>query len=483
MVLDENYGKSNVDVLQSKIRDWNRHKTQAHASDLVGSSIVLGREKDAVDAARFLLLEGHDVGPWKDRLAQSVLSSGEPVTEEFSAPKQLSELQLRHEIRTLRQHLKSEAKDSISWVDLSRAYTALGQEDQAVRCMNIALNLAGDNRFVLRAATRFWVHLNDPGKAHNIILRYCVSKFDPWLLAAEIATGEAAHRTPRYTKISRKILNNTRLKATHTSELASALATLELGSGNVKKARKLFARSLIGPTENSIAQAAWATRKGYTVGFNDSYFIQYPNTYEAQSWTYFHECQWAKVIEQCTLWQFDQPFSSVPGTHGSYVAAVAMEDYITSRGFAEQGLIANQHDWILLNNLAFAQINLGDLSDARRTLSRINKARISKWEATTIKATEGLLHFREGKSELGRRYYEEAIADAKAQNDSRLQGIALSFYAKEELSCGRDKGRELVMRALDSLRRVKDPCVTPLRARLEKSSTKLRTPETPQHYM
>ena len=178
---------------------------------------------------------------------------------------------LQAQVRAFRQLLRIEPRDPVTWVDLSRVYAVLGLHDQAARSMNIALHLAGDNRFVLRSASRLWIHMGDADRAHEIIARAERTPNDPWLLAAEIATGSAAGKTPRFTKAATRCLADTRFGLTHLSELASAVATLQLSAGRIKKMRSLFAMSLYNPTENSVAQAAWASRQIPAVRFDDRY--------------------------------------------------------------------------------------------------------------------------------------------------------------------------------------------------------------------
>ena len=462
------------DFLAVKIDDWNRFRTKAHACDVVGCAIVLGKQAEATDAAKFLLNRKDGVGPWQDNLASRILISEQNASPVFSPPNNVERVDLYNQVKKLRQLLHVEPRDPIGWVDLALVYTVLGLQKKAAKSMNVALALAGDNRFVLRSATRLWIHLDDVGRAHNILVRSDVTKRDPWLLAAEIATAEAASRSPKFTKASRRMLSNEKLKEWHVSELASALATLELGCGNVKGARKLFVRSLKSPTENSIAQAAWASRRGYTIGFSERH-IDMPNTYEARSWTYYEKGDWAVDLEYCRLWQLDQPFSSRPGMHGSFVSAIALEDYVQSKEFAERGLMANPQDAILLNNLAFAQVNLGEMDAARATLSGIKRSKLSRYERTTVKATRGLLEFRNGDVAVGRRLYEQAISDAKKLKSNRLIALALAFYAIEELTQDKVNGKKLAKKANNAVGCIGDPCIAQLSRKLQRLSTEEKT--------
>ncbi|MCY4129034.1 MAG: hypothetical protein OXG15_07305 [Gammaproteobacteria bacterium] len=328
------------------------------------------------------------------------------------------------------------------------------------------MKLANRNRFVLRSSSRLWVHMDRPDKAHGQLVRSPRTKHDPWLLAAEIATAGAAGVNPRFTKAARLMLEGRKQPATHVSELASALATLEMASGKTRKARKLFRRSLESPTDNSIAQAVWARNLHLPFVIDDQY-LEFPNAFEAGSWSYYFDENWRKAVEQCEFWQFDQPFSRRPGIQGSYVAAVALDDFVKCKALAELGLRSNPNDLTLLNNYAFALINLGEIHIARDSLSRMRSMQNTIPDRVAFFATRGLLAFRTGEFAEGRDSYTAAIELARRSGDQRQLAIALYFFAKEELAQTRDANSSLVSEALTTLRRIdKDPSPEMLRGKL-----------------
>ena len=178
------------DFLASRIVDWQTHRTEGHAADLVGAALTIGKEALAADAANFLLQDARNVSIWARELAQKVLgspSSGDDRSESYRRSEKYAQ------IRIFRQWLRAEPRDPIMWVDLARAYSIFGHREQAKKCITVAQQLASDNRFVLRSAGRFWIHLDDPERAHDIITKSKITHRDPWILAAEIAIS-AAHR-------------------------------------------------------------------------------------------------------------------------------------------------------------------------------------------------------------------------------------------------------------------------------------------------
>ena len=390
------------DFLYSKLQDWRAQRTAIHASDLVGSAIILGRVNEVEDAAEYLAQEESGSSRWAKELASIALSSGQQDDVKLTIPPRIRASDLWAQVGKLRSLLRSEPRDAVLWVDMARAYSALGMSSKAEKCMAVGVGLAPDNRFVLRSASRFWIHLGKLDKAHDIIVRSERTKSDPWLLSAEIATGGAAGRSSRFLRSARRILVAREVAPAHLSELASAVATVELGTGMSKRVRRLFDLSLEEPTENSIAQAEWVSRKESGLAF-DTKLVQRPDVYEAAAWTSFKEGKWKDAADKCRLWHFDQPFSSRPGIFGSYISATALEDYGLSKDFAEAGLLGNPGDLTLRNNLAFALINLGCTDEAERELERIHEGAGATEDRIVVKATRGLLEFRTGQLELGRK--------------------------------------------------------------------------------
>lgn len=462
--------KVTTDFLAQKKWDWRKHQTVGHAADLVGTALTLGREREVPEAARFLLQENFNASPWARELAVRVLRPPDNIDRVELSPEALDKQILEARVRTFRNLLRTEPRDPVTWVELSHTYAILGQRAQAERSMNVASQLAKNNRFVLRSASRLWVHFDDSEKAHAIISKADRTPHDPWLLAAEIAIGSINDKTPTFIRHARGMLSKGQFPPSQTSELASAIATLELASGSIKKSKKLFGQSLEDPTENSIAQAAWASRQNSAICLDDKYLGR-PNTFEARSWSFYIQSRWGEVVKECKLWQADQPFSSRPYEHGSYVSAVALEDYETSQRFAKQGLMANPLNFTLLNNLAFSSINRADIDKAKETLSRMKRLQLSEHNRIVLQATQGLLAFRTGDIAVGRQFYAEACLKAKKMRDDKLLALGSTFYAIEEISQRGDHSKSALSKALKALQRTaSDPIFRMLEHRLRKTS-------------
>jgi tetratricopeptide (TPR) repeat protein len=216
------------------------------------------------------------------------------------------------------------------------------------------------------------------------------------------------------------------------SELASALATIELNEGNRKGARKLFKQSLDLPTENSVAQAEWASAQvgDLNLGSKQS---DVPRNYEAKLLHEYRLGNWNNAAVNADRWLSDQPFSSRPAGVLSYLYSAILERYEDALSVLRFSLISNPGDRILINNLAFALINVGEVEEADVVLNQINPSAISDSSTITLIATRGLLLFRKGLKEIGRNLYLEAIDLAKRKSNHHYAALAALFLAIEEI--------------------------------------------------
>ena len=438
--------------LVAKINDWDKFRTVAHAADLVGSAALVFKnppyDPRIDNAAKFLISQDVGVSEWSKKIAKRILGISEQVNFSHDSQEEYKQI-LYNKIRYLKQLLNVNPNNVIAWVEISRCYACLGQNDQAAHSMDIAIKIEKDNRFVVRSASRLWVHLDEIDKAHHTILRSERTIHDPWLLAAEIAIGSFDGQSPKLVRHARKMLYRDAMYDKHVSELASALATLEYVDGSTNKAKELFRRSLIDPTENSVAQACWASGsrlrlddipqniKSQQDMFVTQNVLDSKDTFEAKFIFYYQNAQWNDAIDTFHGWKMDQSFSSKPYILGSFVSAVAMEDYISGEKFSSQGLISNPDDFTLLNNSAFCLINIGNLDKAKKRISKIETLGLvsdDKRYEVVLGATKGLFDFRSGDVKSGRILYKKACSKAKDMNDEHLFARAMAFYAIEELA-------------------------------------------------
>jgi tetratricopeptide (TPR) repeat protein len=164
----------------------------------------------------------------------------------------------------------------------------------------------------------------------------------------------------------------------------------------------------------------------------DPRYLATPYSYEARAWEAYLTSDWDASLKECRDWLTDEPFSRRAAILGTHVAAGVLSNYDTAVEIATDGLKANPHDQILLNNLAFALASAGKIEDARMAYEQMSPAHLGDEIRACWFATGGLLKFREGLPVEGRALYQQAITLTGNQSNSRLAVTAKIFLAREE---------------------------------------------------
>ena len=419
--------------------DWARSQTPFHAANLVDAALILGRSEVAEEAAEWLVEHG-GISDVSVRLAQQVLSPSAVVDP--GDPQELTRENRHRRVASYRNRLRSFPRDSLLWVDLAREYAALGLNEPALRALRVAIDLAPNNRFVLRSASRFFLHTHDPEQAHRVLARASSTSRDPWLLAAEIVAASACGRQSRLIKTGARLLQSEGLHPRHLSELASAIGTLEHQAGQRRRVRKLFAQALRDPTENAVAQALWITR--HMSGFELPEGLgSVPRAFEANAWEAARNSEFPSAVQLSWQWLRDEPFATRSALFGSYVSATAMGDYDEAIRLVEAAMTANPEDPRLLAQLLYCQACSGMVDVAEQNLRKLEKTvkgtesqrSDTEWEVV-LNADRGLIAFRRGQIEEGRRWYGSAIELARTHQLTEYAASALINFSREEVLVG-----------------------------------------------
>lgn len=419
--------------LHTRRVEWEEFQTLRFATDFVGTAITYDEPEMAKSAAEFIASQR--ATPLAHRLARTVLHPEEARISEPESEASVDDERAagRARVRQLKSLLHADPRNAIGWTDLALNYAVLGQLKPAETSMAMALRLSRENRFILRSAARLFVQADEPGRAHGLVAGSRLTQSDPWLLAAELALASVAERSPTFIRRSREMVRSNAFPPWHTSELTSELATLELEAGSDKAARRLFRAAMVDPTENAVAQTEWASRHLSGLYLEDD-FLDLPYSFEARARHNSRKGAWIPALTEAWSWFLDQPVSSEAASLGTYVASVCLEDYETCIEFAKRGLLSNPNNPTILNNLVFALASLNRLEEAERYHARWPEYEsLGLWDQTAYRATSGLILYRRGHVEEGRRQYREALSVAGRSRDKQLQAMATIYFAREEL--------------------------------------------------
>ena len=419
------------DFIAEIVADWRSNHAIPFAAELVSCAFVLGQQfAEATEASEFIL-KSENISESLSAIAKSIL--GIAATDQCHEGLALIKLDAQAKIHLLRRKLTDDPRNAIAWTDLAHAFAGVGQVQKSKKAIGNAIALAPESRFVVRSGSRLFVHSGDHDLAHDLVNGCAATPHDPWLLATEVATAQLIGRTPRFAKRSRQLLKSGKIDPRHLSELASAIATLELGAGAIRRSRKFFRLSLDHPNENAVAQARWAAETLPALRELVGERLDTPGSYEARSWAQHRSGEWELALENALKWLEDQPFSSGPAAHGSFLASVCLEKFDQGEEIATKGLRANPQEFTLKNNAAFSLACLGRLDEAERHLELVRESLLSETNKAVHLATQGLIAFRRGNFEAGRKLYLRAIEQAHVSGDKRLTAFASIYYAFEVL--------------------------------------------------
>jgi tetratricopeptide (TPR) repeat protein len=445
---------------------WHFKPTLWNALDLIGAAFVVDdlTHPDVLSAAQYLDLRGKDCPAPARVLVSRILhpEAGFPETYEVLPTNQEH---IRLEIHAKRRRLGAEPRNSILWTDLARLYTSLGQLEKAERAIEMSCSLAPDNRFVIRSAARFLAHVGDYERALRLLRTTLLKESDPWVVAAEVGISSLSEKEPRLLKLGRRMVDSRDFSEFAKSELASAVATVELNEGNKRAAKKLFRQSLALPTENSVAQAEWAsTQVGEVIlPSGESHVLR---NYEAKSIHGYRIGNWDAALVNAEKWFNDQPFSSRPAMVVSHLLTGVFESYEEALNIVKFSLNSNPGDRGLTNNRAFALINLDRLDEAELLLKGIDARAADDSSTITLLATMGLLFFRKGLSQVGRNLYLDAVELAKNKLNRPYAAMAALYLAIEEIRADTETKLQTFQSALQLASETDDPFVRHLHTRL-----------------
>lgn len=420
--------------LEAIERRWLDEYTEMAAAEYVGAALVAGVPLQAETAASVLALSDNPLFRQLAERFEGATTSASGVPQPSPANSSASLERMFERAASAKARTIRDPMNAIAWADLARRYTVLGELDRADRSLKVARALAPESRYLLRVATRFYLHRGQPDRAVRMLQDSVRTSDDPWLLAAVLAAQSVAGRPPSGVRSARRVLEDQRFRQIEMAELSSELGTLELAAGKDRRARQLFRESLGDPTDNSLAQAEWASHRVELIVPLDS--LEVPFAAEAHARSLAQEGKWTAALTFGLEWLDDQPFDTHAASFASYVASVGLDEWELSKEIAQAGLRANPRDPILLNNLAYAELELGNVPEAAASLARISTPPPADAESAAVTATKGLLAFRQGDVEAGRSLYQRATQLARRSGSNSAAATARAMWLGEELRAG-----------------------------------------------
>ncbi len=427
-----------ADLAQSAT-EFKQTPTVPLASELMFLANDAGDAVLSEEAAKFILEKRGSIG------SNSLIQFARKVTGETDIGASAAVRSGTEFLKEARKLLFIEYRNPILLMDMARELTSMGHHRSALRYVRTAIGLAPASRFVVRSTARYFLHIGDYDQAHEILRRSPNIKTDPWILASELAVATVRNRPSMLSKQTFRALLQAKSIGPERSELASAVATMELKSGANKNAKQLFGKALVNPNDNSLAQAEWAAERLKLVV--DERALSTPLSFEANSNNAYRRMEIGEAITHAQRWAADEPFASRPFDALNYYYSLE-DDYENALNSAEKAIRTDESErLVLLLNRLFAKIQLGYLDDSFADLLKLAHHADARLHAVHICADYGALAYAVGDTDQGRVFYEKAIEIARKRNDRHSEGQALAFFARAAIVHGDPKYAEILDRA------------------------------------
>lgn len=427
--------------------DFELEPSIGRAADILAMSISHESPELVERASRFIMEHEDEAPPLLFAFVKEKITGHQ---ERSAQPDENQHPPYKQSVSQTRSQLRINPQNPLLWSDLGRHFATLGKKREAKRCMQIALGQAPNHRKMLRMMSRFLAHAGEHEEAHKLLAKHPLTKRDPWLMAAELACSQIAARKPTSWSKANDIIKNKLVSPQHMTELATAVAMMELEVGNNKRAKKLVKAGLVNPTENTLAQVFWAQEnKHLQDGFHLESLVRHTNkAYEAEFQMMMSEGRLLDALKAAKEWDDDEPFAARPKFEIAYIASLIDQLDVT----LEMGRLVKQIDGdldpVLEMNCIYATLSIGEVFTAPdlvkihdRIVQLQEQSKDTSYQAL---ANLGLFHYRYGDRGLGRRYYQEALSLALSGKLYDQAAMASVFFARESILAGDEDAKQVL---------------------------------------
>ncbi len=427
-------------IFERSYSEWEIARTAGHLADLFSIAIVEGRTQELPRLASLVLNFGDQVPRVLQKIAERHANR---TILEFSAERNNVVLDVDGELAAaaryvtkLRKRVAAYPRDGFAWHDLSYMYNLLGEELKSERAMIAALKVSDSHRLIARSASRLFVHRSENERAMRVLKRSHGFKGDPWLVSAHLAIAQINNEPSSALNAAKKLYDDLASGDKSSSELGMAIATQELYFGKPKKAKQVARESIRNPTENALAQGVWlAPRLNFDLNAEDV-VASTDRAFEARSWDFYYRGDWKNSLVEAVSWLQDEPFSTVPALHGSFVAATLLGEFELSSVICKFGLKHNPNSWSLRNNLVVALASMKEIDAAMLEFSSLREPEENSDNYPVWLATYGLLRYGEGDIESARKFYGDSRKILEKNKNRSGQMVSAIYQSIQEATVG-----------------------------------------------
>lgn len=412
------------EMFKDLIVGWRRNGQAHDYIDIMDAGIAVGDRRLASEGARKLLSIQKDIQPRIAEQAFQVVEGKSKFVSVSRLPIDEQSVEAIHQkISRLKVALAHSVRNALAHVEIARLYARLGQFTPAEHHIVVAISIAPNDRFVLRAATRFYTMLGQSDDALKRLWSSEAIRQDPWIQSAELAAALLAGRGTKFAHKSGRAIIRNRASGRDLSELATGWVTKMHEDGMpVRAVVKSLQPSLFDPTENALAQGVWLIEhagREFGQSFPKTQFGS--DAHEALAMALEEQGKYREAEEPMKNWFLDQPFQARASISLSHLYFTYLEEYEKALDIAERGLSIHPEEWSLLNSAAISAAMLGKEDLARSYIKRLDRMSSNPEVEIFSLAAKGLVSFQFGKFDDGLRYYMESVRLSKKNgNHSRI---------------------------------------------------------------
>ncbi len=457
-----NVNSRTLEIFEHEYAKFQSNKTFGHAIDLFSSSIVIGDNEKKISLATYLKRNKKTKGILYD-VVESVLR-GDNV--------EITEVNTDLEIAKNKKFLRDYPNNPIYWLELARLYTIKGQNKKAKEAATISINLSPYERFIVRSVFRFFIHIDEFDRGYHYVKNAVGYNNDPWIRATEINAAILNSEKLKGIKYLNTSLIPEKLQF-HYSELIETQGILELRSGNTTRAKRNFRFAWQNPSESVIAHGEWVMRNHFP-NMQDNSCLDYSRSTEALTWHQYYNYKIEESLHNARKWSLEEPYSSHPFISGSSIACSSGKAN-EAIDFAKEGLIANSDDLTLKNNLAYAYLLVGNITEAEKILDSYPRV-LEEETQIYYYATSGLLYYMKKNYIEGRERYLKSINLCRKLNNKDVTTKAIIHHAIAEIKYNLPNSTELAQKVIKATKEDKVPdIVLPRRKLIELMKTNINT--------
>lgn len=434
------------------VEQWRAKQSVNAATDLINAAIISDQQHlpDVEKAAELICANDNLCSPIAVNLASAMLERPtqtvnlpSPQETEFDTKARLLIDSLKEQdqvteaqIGLLRRQLHEYCNNPIAYCDLARCHANMGMNDKARKEMLCAVQLAPHSRYVTRSAARFFVHIGEPDMAKKILMGNGWVKSDPWIMAAEIAVESVMERSSKLIKTGRALVFSGNVSAFSSSELCFAICKEDWKAGKRKDGRKMFSKGMLAPNDNCLAQAEFFAKDDANLRLDFAQYDQIVRKSEADTRSFYSSGLYGQAFLSAMEWMKDYRFSHEPKAFAFHISCIYLKKYNYAVDVAKHWLKYYPDDFTMINDVAYALGLDNKIEEAEHYLAQVSLEKQLRTEpnnAICLIATYGLLRYRKGEIEEGRKLYNSAIDIAKRLKKDELATKARLNMIREEV--------------------------------------------------